>query len=202
MIKVILLTLTLITTSAYSDSYIDQGFSKAADKYDVPESLLRAICYAESNHRRYAYAHQDGGGGNHAIGICQILVSTGASLININKENCQRDFRSKQQLLKAGIDKEPISRIYQECKLFGPHTNIQAAAKYIKQLMKKYNYSWSDVIASYNAGSPKSCPEKGFYNISVYNAKKAKHVKIKKTCTPGNLLNQHYVDRVLKYLGK
>ncbi len=170
----------LCSTPAVSSSYVDKSFTKAAQEVGVPEQLLRAICFAESNHRQGAFNPGDGGSKNHAIGLCQLLISTAKTYVKQDPK-CNRDFKKNKRL----------PRTYRECNLFGPYTNILAAAKYLKYNLDRYNGNWRNAIASYNSGSPKPCPKSG-------RVKTANGYVIK--CTPGELMNQYYVDRVFTAL--
>jgi soluble lytic murein transglycosylase-like protein len=71
-----------------------------------------------------------------------------------------------------------------DCRnLFDPHTNIKYAVKYVENIKKRFS-NFSDIIASYNSGTPIICKD--------YN-----HGK----CSPGQYYNQKYVDKVmLKYM--
>jgi len=153
-----------------------QEVRRAAKEVGVSPDLLSAICYAESHHNHKAYVHADGTGDNHAFGICQVLLKT-AEQYGFKDPRCTEDFKSRKQ-----------DRTYSNCKLFGPYTNALYAARYLKYQLDRYDGSWINAIAAYNTGTVKLC-KTGW----VHNA----HGKRMYKCSPGGLLNQKYVDRVL-----
>ena len=173
------LILSLLVVSGSKGTYIDQAFQKAATTVGVPVNLLRAVCWAESLHKADAYRHQDGGDKNHAFGICQVVYST-AKGMGFKDLRCEQDFKTND-----------IPKNYKDgCKLFGPYTNAYYAAKYLKSRLEKYNNSWVSAIASYNTGSLKICKTgKVFWGPDK---------KVIYHCEVGGLLNQRYVDRVIK----
>lgn len=71
-------------------------------------------------------------------------------------------------------------------QLMIPELNIKCGCKYLKQLSQQFNKQ-TDVIASYNAGSPRLC-RTGVLKPSG------------KKCVKGSLINQYYVERVLSVL--
>jgi soluble lytic murein transglycosylase-like protein len=156
---------------------VDQAFDRAASEEGVPVKLLRAICWAESRHNPLAYAYGDGRGDNHSFGLCQILHST-AKQFGFKDDKCYGDFSDLS------------SRSYKGCKLFGSYTNAKYAARYIRSIMDKYDDSYSSTIAVYNAGSLKTCT-----TGKVYRAKDHSFLY---RCHKGGLINQIYIDRVLK----
>lgn len=177
-----LICLVFYSSIAISNTpYIEKSIKKAANKNKVPPSLLRAICSAESNLDPHAYRFGDGGEKNSAIGMCQILYNT-ARDYGFNDKRCAKSFK--------GLDK--MSKIYKTCKLFGPYTNAYYAAKYLKFQLDRYDNSWISAIAAYNTGSLRIC-ETG-------KVKSSSTGEILYKCEKGGLLNQKYVDRVLKAL--
>ena len=133
---------TSFIMEAASKSYVDRMFEKVSKKVQVPEPLIRAICYSESRHQPSAYVYGDGGKGNHAFGLCQVLRKTAAQFVRVD-ESCKNDFRGKK-------------KTHKECNLFGPYVNILAAAKYLKWQLNRYNHSWTNAIAAYTSGSVRS----------------------------------------------
>lgn len=188
--KYLIFILLCYGSTALGGSYIDNSFARAAKKAGVPEQLLRAICYSESRYQPRAFRFGDGGDRNHAIGICQLLVSTASSFVG-HDPKCHRDFRDRS-----------IPRAYQECKLFGPYTNILAAALYLKSHLKRYDGSWINAIAAYNSGKPRPCPRRGYFYYWTWSKKLNKLIRATKSCQPGTLMNHDYVDRVLHALHK
>lgn len=195
--KFLLSLIILIANTAEakpSKKYIQESFEKAAKQVGVPALLLEAICAAESNQRPEAFNFQDGHSTNHAFGMCQVLYETALELGSPKDENCLRDFRTKKQQKKAGIENPiVIERNYKTCKLFGPFTNALYAAKYLARKLKLYDNSWISAIASYNTGILKTCT-----TGKVHDSKG----NLLYTCKKGGLLNQRYVDRVMDYMAK
>jgi len=160
----------------------EQQVDRAAEKVGVPKKLLRAICAAESGLKPWAYRYGDGGSQrNSAFGICQVLHST-AKAYGFRDENCYKDFRNSYFR----------ERNYKACKLFGPYTNSLIAARYLKYQLKRYDGSWISAIAAYNSGSLRICK-----NGKVRDRMTR---KILYRCKKGGLLNQKYIDRVLRIL--
>ena len=204
MLRFILLFISIydITVYAVTKEYVEASIKRAADKVGVPPELLSAICWAESRHEPEAYAHGDGKNQNHAFGICQVLYTTALDLGLPKDDNCKRDFRTKQSRINAGETPEkdfiPIKRDYHSCALFGPYSNALYAAKFLRWKLDTYDESWISATAAYNSGTVRTCPEKGYFNLRTYKKGIVKYKKI--LCTPGGLLNQQYVDRVMKAL--
>lgn len=169
------------TLQANEVSYTDKAFHDIALKVNVPESLLRSICWAESKHQPDAYNHGDGKGNNHAFGICQVLYET-AKGYGLNDDRCLGDFSSKNR------------RAYKNCRLFGIKTNIYYAAKYLRYQLDRYDDSWISAIAAYNSGSLKICKTGKVF--------RKKDNTVLYTCVKGGLLNQRYVDRILQHLNE
>ena len=181
-----------------SQEYLEKSFERAAKNEGVSVELLRAICWAESNHNPSAYVFNDGTRGNHSFGICQVLYTTALDLGMKKDPNCWKDFRTARQINLSGAPVNPgftdPKRNFKTCRLFGPLTNITYAAKYLKSKLRKYGGSWINAIAAYNTGSLKTCKSGKVY--------RAKDRKVLYTCQRGGLLNQRYVDRVLEFLAE
>lgn len=176
------------TARDLAPKYLDDVFTRVAEEEGVPVKLLRAICWAESRHEPEAYNQGDGKGNNHAFGICQVLHSTARGM-GFSDPNCLKDFSDR-----TGKDGKLIraSRTAKDCQLFGSYTNIKYGAKYLKEKLDQYDGSWISAIAAYNAGSLRVC-KTGFVT-------RAKDHSILWKCQRGHILNQVYVDRVLKAL--
>ena len=157
------------------------NIKRAADKVGVPHKVLYAICKAESHLNPKALGINDGGNNSHAYGLCQIRMPTAKWMGFKGDDNCiNGDFSNKS------------NRIYRNCKLFGPYTNAYWAAKYIKYQLDRYDNSWINAIAAYNAGSVRTC-------TTGYVTWKKTGEKLHE-CQIGGLLNQVYVDRVLFHM--
>ncbi|MFK7871730.1 MAG: transglycosylase SLT domain-containing protein [Oligoflexales bacterium] len=159
-----------------SPLYINSAIEAAASESKVPPTLLRAICITESNLRPQAFVYNDGGNGNHAFGMCQVLLQTAKPFVGYDPK-CERDFRDPE-----------LVRNYNNCPLFGPKVNAKAAGKLLRKLMTRHQ-DLHLAIASYNSGSPRTCRDHGW-------AKSASGQKLYR-CTPGQLMNQRYVDKVM-----
>lgn len=185
MVKTLMVLMLLLSSlkgfsQSIADSTYDSVFTKVATEQAVPERLLRAICWSESKFDPQAFVEGDGSGDNHAFGICQILYTT-ASEQGFKQSKCiSHDFTLRS------------ARTVKACKLFDSYTNVTMAAKYLKEKMVKYGDSWVSSIAAYNAGSVRICK-----TGTVYRAKD--HEPLWK-CKKGGLLNQKYVDDVVKAL--
>lgn len=190
--KYFLAILLFVSTNAYSvgSDYIDKAFHDVAKEIGVSESLLRAVCWVETGHRPHLYRHADAGLNDHAFGICQVLYST-ANTMGLKDENCLNDF-----------SEAPISkRKYENCKLFGPRTNIRYAARFLKSRLDKYNGDEFKAIASYNSGSYKRCRDGWLYIGEVQPDGTYQRVRFKR-CIKGGPINFYYINRVLEALEK
>jgi soluble lytic murein transglycosylase-like protein len=172
----------LVSASAYADVYLESSIVRAANTVGINVDILRAVCQVESGLNRYAYVHKDGGADNHAFGACQILLSTAKRFGFRDKNNgCEADFRGRK-----------YDRVYKNCGLFGPYTNAYYAAHYLKWQLNRYNGDVISSVASYNTGSVKICR-------TGWLTAKATGKRIYR-CQIGGLLNQRYVDRVMRFI--
>ena len=143
------------TEEASFDTYLDEAtteetvvslndiFEKAAQTYDVPVNLLKAIGYAESSFRTDATSHCG------AQGVMQLMPATAESL---------------------GVT-----------DAYDPEQNIMGGAKYISQMLKKYDGNVSLALAAYNAGSG---------NVAKYGG------------IPPFKETQNYVVKVMNYMNQ
>lgn len=176
------LLLLLITSSVYASDYNNTAFKEISKEIGVREPLLRAICWAESNHKAHAYNHGDATSTDHAFGMCQVLYST-AHGMGLSDTRCLGDFQ----------DVSYADRTYKgACKLFGPRTNIRYAAKYLKKLMDRYDGNEFKAISAYNLGSYRECRDGWLY----YKGERFK------PCIIGGPANLYYIDRVQEALTK
>lgn len=164
---------------ARAETYEDKAFRKIAAEQGVDENLLRAICWHETKHRPRDLNESDGGEGNSAFGICQVLYNTAAQYGTVD-ERC-KDFTS---------DTPRIMREYKNCKLFGPETNIRIAAKYLRDKIKENEGNIFEAIASYNTGSYKECRDGWLY----YKKKRFKR------CIQGGPVNIYYILEIFQAL--
>lgn len=131
---------------ATKDSY-DAAIRQAAYAYNVPVALVKATIQQESNWNPSAYRREP----KHqdaSWGLMQVMLAT-AREVTGNKD------LTASQLLQ-------------------PEFNILVGTKFLGQLLKRYGGNLKNVIAAYNAGSPR------------FDAK-------------GNYENQDYVDNVYNY---
>ncbi len=170
---------SITAAMAISSDYIENAIAEAAREFDVPHQILRAICMTESNLKATAFVFNDGGEENHAFGLCQVLRAT-AEKFGVKDEGCRRDFRDTS-----------LTRSYKECKLFGVKTNALIAARYLRKKITLYRGDFFKAVASYNAGSVRTCPEDGW---SRWRGEKLH------ACVPGGLLNRYYIKRVNKFI--
>lgn len=180
-----------------SGDYINSSILRAAEEVGIPPALLWAVCYSESGLKAAAYVHNDGLQDNSAFGVCQVLYHTAVELGMKPDLKCLKDFRTFDEKLSGGSlpeDDKTLERSYKTCKLFGPYTNAYYAAKYLKKQIDRYNGSEISGIAAYNTGSLKVCKTGKVY--------RATDRKVLYKCQKGGLLNQKYVDRVLKGMQK
>lgn len=178
------------TANGMSPGYVNKAFREVAKEQGVDEKLLRAICWVESRHKPWQYRQADGGMGNHAFGLCQILYTT-AKQFGVNDEKCLRDFS----------DFTPGERVYSACHLFGPKTNIRIAAKLIKYQLKKHNGDEYRAIMSYNAGSYRICRDGWLKANQIQDDGTVKRVRFKR-CLKGGPINLYYAYKVLEAMDR
>ena len=159
-----------------SDNQYDTIVRNAADRYGVPFAMIKAVIKAESNFNPKA----DSG---YSIGLMQVSPST------------------------AGMMREV---------LLDPATNVMAGTRYLGQCFGSRG-TWSAAISQYNGGYRPSLGYGGPYNgtkpIQVCNAWRPGAPTtgriISRDCLPGNIVtvqpgqlaNQAYVDKVLRWYG-
>ncbi len=158
------------------DSNLWQIFHKVSIEQNVPENLLRAICYTETGYRPTAYRNGDGGHLNSAFGICQVLYKT-ASQYGLKDAKCQKDFSKKKHNDKG-------------CSLFDVEINLKYASKYLRYQLDRYKNDRIKAIAAYNAGSYIVCKDSGIFHAPTIDIK----------CVQGQIRNLQYVEKVLKAL--
>ena len=160
---------------AHGESYVDRSFREISKKVGVNEKLLRAICWQESRHKPWAFNPADGGVGNSAFGICQVLHSTARSY-GVRDKRCLKPFANMR----------PSQRVYKNCKLFGTRTNITIAAHFLKSRINQYNGDLLKATAAYNSGRYRLCKD-GWLR---YKGRKFKR------CTIGGPVNEYYLKKV------
>lgn len=116
----------------------------AAEKAEVPEELLLAVCYVESNFKNVP-PRQDGG--SNSYGICQVKLETAQHM----------DFVYKHKMIASP---ERLSEVY---------INAFYAGKVLHYNLSRYDGDWDKAIESFNKGSALSGGN-GKYVQKVYNA--------------------------------
>jgi soluble lytic murein transglycosylase-like protein len=142
-----------------NEDKFDNEILKVSQEENVPFALLKGIIALESNFNPKEYKYEP-----HikdaSYGLMQILYKTAKGL---------------------GFKGQPY-------ELYDPYTNIKYGAKYIKNLMTKYNNIY-DIIASYNMGFPRPASKTTPLIIKIYGEPKPDWI----------YANQPYVDRVASY---
>lgn len=98
-------------------------FDLSARLSRIPTTLLRAVCWVESNHRTVK-TKSDGVDGRNSYGICQLKLQTA------------RDMGF------TGTAKE----------LMQPHWNIYYAAQYLGYQLRRYHGNVKKAVKAYNRG--------------------------------------------------
>lgn len=102
----------------------------AAKKVGIAPSLLVAVCHTETNLKN---VHNMNDGGSASYGVCQVKHETSRWMAKLYRD-------------------EKMAR-WTEADLKIPAKNAEAAAKYLKYQLKRYDNNWCAAIAAYNAGS-------------------------------------------------
>jgi len=169
----------LAATPALSFYEVENTIVRAANEVGVPAKLLKAICFVESSFNPQAYNHSDGGGSNHAYGVCQVLINT-AVQFGFNNHGCNDIIEYRME------DRTP-----ENCKLFDPYVSALYGAKYLKYQLDRYSNKRDYALAAYNAGSARVC------ETGVINGRKGR-----KLCEIGEFINQGYVEKVKSIMKK
>jgi soluble lytic murein transglycosylase-like protein len=174
---ILIFTFLLLSGTSFAD-YTEKSLLSVSERYEIPPEILRAVCMKESGMNSSSINRDDGGIGNHAFGMCQVLYST-ASWLGFRDTRCRNDFKV-------------IPRIWKNCKLFGVKYNLRIAARLLRFLYDR-EQNWTLAVASYNSGTPRRCT-RGSFGARVNGVKK------RFKCTKGKLINHKYLEGVEKHL--
>ena len=113
---------TVILKKIYPIKYAEI-INKYSLEYEVDPLLVLAIIKAESNFKEESVSTQK------AVGLMQLMEET-----------------AKELAEKIGMDYEEGKTLYE------PEKNIRLGAKYISELLEKYDGNYMLALAAYNAG--------------------------------------------------
>lgn len=188
--KSILFIIALLYSSIAQSASVEEVIRKVAIEEEVPAPLLSAICWVESKHNVEAYNYNDGGAGNAAFGVCQVLYNTAKDLGFPVNPGCVLDFRIEvKNWPKFQI---PIPRESTLCPLFSVENSARYAAKYLKLKLNFYE-DFESATSAYNLGIKKTCTTGWIHD------KLGKRIK---PCIIGDILNRYYVKRVFEALSE
>lgn len=135
-LKVLVLSISLLgaTAQAYAFSLgqytVMRDIIWAADKAEVPRSLLLAVCWGEGSFRHgKALTHFDGHSLSH--GTCQVKMDTAKFMDKLYSHK-----------IKASPERLEITKI-----------NAFYAAKFLKYQLARYDDDWQLAIDAYNRGT-------------------------------------------------
>jgi soluble lytic murein transglycosylase-like protein len=112
-----------------NDKKVEKIIIAAAHKVEVPQQLLLAVCWIESEYKSNLPEKLDGH--TPSYGICQVKLETA-------------QFMDKFYKHKNKVTVE---------KLRDPYINAFYAAKYIQWQLNQYGNDWKKAVAAYNRGS-------------------------------------------------
>ena len=121
-----------------SDS-LDNIINVMCEKYTVEPALAKAIIRQESSWDVNASRYEEHLN-DSSWGLMQVLLKTARGVLN-----------------------RPTLTI---AELVTPEVNIEAGVKFIGQLLQRYNYTYDDAIAAYNAGSARRGKDGKYVNQS------------------------------------
>ncbi len=147
MLKLLILSTFIINPVAEASKPIslDDIFLFAAAENNIPVSLLRGLCWVESNHRVKTPVKPDGSDLTPSLGVCQIKLRTARD----------RGFKGSMG------------------ELAKPMASAYYAAKHLRHLLDKYN-SVEKALTVYNRGA-KNIHRARLNNIYVLKVKMAMH---------------------------
>jgi len=141
--------------------------TNCARVYKIDEALIRAIIKKESSWRQYAYKVELGFWQRYMSGIKRIFYATPEK---------DEDWLKYSDIISAsyGLTQIMLSTAMEEgfrftfpFELFDPEKNIQAGAKHLSVLFKRYG-NWNDVISAYNQGNNRKRPDGKYENQESY----------------------------------
>lgn len=138
-LKVLVIGLSLLGVKAEAKSFTVEQYSVmkdimwAADKVEVPRSLLLAVCWGEGSFRHdKKLTHVDGGSKSH--GTCQVKMETANFMDKL--------FGHRIKATALRLENTKINAFY--------------AAKFLKYQLARYEDDWQLAIDAYNRGTAKS----------------------------------------------
>ena len=144
-----------------TDKNLEEIYAEASQTYGVSIDLLKAMTKQESNFDPNATSRSG------AQGLMQLMPATAASL------GVTDPFDARQNIMGgAGLG---VTDAYD------PYQNVMGGAKYIRQMLDKYNGNVSLALAAYNAGSN---------NVDKYGG------------IPPFAETQNYVAKITQYLNE
>lgn len=100
-------------------------FLSVTNQFALPEGLVSAVCFTESNHKVHVVNKYDGK--SPSFGLCQVKLATARML----------GFKGHEKML------------------MNPGVNAFYSAKYLSSQMRRYKGNVKKAVASYNSGSYK-----------------------------------------------
>lgn len=141
---------------------IDNLIESYALKYDLDKDLIKAIVMVESSGKTFAVRFEPG---YRWLYYPRELASknnvTHETMVTIQSMSW-----GLMQIMGATAYEQGFPQDQLVSQLVLPHLGIDYGCKFLKSLFRRYNLE-SDVIAAYNAGSPKKL-DSGMYNNQRY----------------------------------
>lgn len=142
----------LVSVNGFAKDFTKSQFNVAkdiiwaADKADVPRSLLLSLCWGEGSFRKDdKLTHQDGNSLSH--GTCQVKLETA--------QDMDEWFHNRHAATAERLKNTKVNAFY--------------AALYLKYQLKRYNYNWQKAVDAYNKGSAVSETSKYVKKVELNN---------------------------------
>ena len=137
---------------------VDKLIKKYANKYNIPEEIVRGIINAESNFNPNAIRYED-----HYRWLVKPLDK-----YHYHKDTERIGQKTSWGLMQVmgavGREKGFEGKFLSE--LVKPKLSLEYGCKHLHSFYKKYN-DWEDAVSSYNQGSPRKTPQ-GEYENQAY----------------------------------